>query len=255
MMGLTLLSLGVEPENATVDDATRAQDKLLEANERDQFRGYYGNEYYDALAAGDLALVGGLVRRRHPDAAERQPERRSSSSPRPAACAGTTTWRSRRAPRASTMPTSCSTTGTTSSRATPLSEYIGYFTPVDGRPASDPRRRRGRSRGGRHGDRGLLRGARRRRSSRPRTSSPTPSGQAADRGGGGGVERPLPRGHRRLTARRQREPPMDRRGALGWPRTCSCCPGGLWLLVFFVIPMAIMLGVSLQEGSLDTATR
>ena len=29
-------------------------------------------------------------------------------------------------------------------------------------------------------------------------------------------------------------------------------PGVGWLIVFFVIPMAIMLGVSLQEGSLDT---
>jgi spermidine/putrescine transport system substrate-binding protein len=56
MFGLTLLSLGVEPENATVDDVARARDKLVEANDRDQFRGYYGNEYYDALANGDLAL-------------------------------------------------------------------------------------------------------------------------------------------------------------------------------------------------------
>ncbi|HEV2907441.1 MAG TPA: spermidine/putrescine ABC transporter substrate-binding protein, partial [Actinomycetota bacterium] len=57
MFGLTLLSLGVEPANATVDDVTRARDKLLEANERNQFRGYYGNEYYDALSAGDLAIA------------------------------------------------------------------------------------------------------------------------------------------------------------------------------------------------------
>ena len=56
MFGLTLLSLGVEPANATVDNVTRARDKLLEANARNQFRGYYGNEYYDALAAGDLAI-------------------------------------------------------------------------------------------------------------------------------------------------------------------------------------------------------
>ena len=56
MFGLTLLSLGVEPVNATVEDVTRARDVLLEANERNQFRGYYGNEYYDALAAGDLAI-------------------------------------------------------------------------------------------------------------------------------------------------------------------------------------------------------
>jgi spermidine/putrescine transport system permease protein len=29
-------------------------------------------------------------------------------------------------------------------------------------------------------------------------------------------------------------------------------PGGLWLLIFFVVPMATMLSVSLQEGSLGT---
>ena len=55
MFGLTLLSLGVEPANATVDDVQRAQDKLLAAPEG-HFRGFYGNEYYDALAAGDLAI-------------------------------------------------------------------------------------------------------------------------------------------------------------------------------------------------------
>ena len=27
-------------------------------------------------------------------------------------------------------------------------------------------------------------------------------------------------------------------------------PGGLWLVVFFAVPMAIMLVISLQEGSL-----
>jgi len=54
MFGLTLLSLGITPENATVDDVTAAQQVLLEANERNHFRGYYDNSYYDALAAGDL---------------------------------------------------------------------------------------------------------------------------------------------------------------------------------------------------------
>jgi spermidine/putrescine transport system substrate-binding protein len=54
MFGLTLLSLGIAPAEATIDDVTAAQAKLLEANERGQFRGYYGNEYWDALAAGDL---------------------------------------------------------------------------------------------------------------------------------------------------------------------------------------------------------
>ena len=55
MFGLTLLSLGVEPENATIDDVTQAQQKLLDAPDG-HFRGFYGNEYYDALAAGDLAI-------------------------------------------------------------------------------------------------------------------------------------------------------------------------------------------------------
>ena len=55
MFGLTLLSLGVEPANATVDDVQQAQDKLLAVPEG-HFRGFYGNEYYDALAAGDLAI-------------------------------------------------------------------------------------------------------------------------------------------------------------------------------------------------------
>ena len=55
MFGLTLLSLGIEPANATVDDVQRAQDTLLGVPDG-HFRGFYGNEYYDALAAGDLAI-------------------------------------------------------------------------------------------------------------------------------------------------------------------------------------------------------
>jgi spermidine/putrescine transport system substrate-binding protein len=56
MFGLTLLSLGVQPENATIADVTKAQKKLLDANARQQFRGYYDNTYYDSLANGDLAI-------------------------------------------------------------------------------------------------------------------------------------------------------------------------------------------------------
>jgi spermidine/putrescine transport system substrate-binding protein len=55
MFGLTLLSLGVEPANATVDDVKKAQEKLLNVP-KGHFRGFYGNEYYDSLAAGDLAI-------------------------------------------------------------------------------------------------------------------------------------------------------------------------------------------------------
>lgn len=54
MMCLSLLSLGITPANATVDDATKAQKKLLTAAQNGQFRGFYGNEYYDSLSAGDL---------------------------------------------------------------------------------------------------------------------------------------------------------------------------------------------------------
>jgi spermidine/putrescine transport system substrate-binding protein len=56
-MSLAILSLGVDPENATVDDARRAHDKLLEAAQAGQFRNFYGNEYYDELANGNLALT------------------------------------------------------------------------------------------------------------------------------------------------------------------------------------------------------
>lgn len=55
MFGLTLLSLGVHPEDATIDDVTRAQQTLLSVP-RGHFRGWYDNSYYDALAAGDLAI-------------------------------------------------------------------------------------------------------------------------------------------------------------------------------------------------------
>jgi spermidine/putrescine transport system substrate-binding protein len=56
-MSLTLLSLGIEPEDATVEQAAQARDKLLEAAQRGQFRNFYGNDYYDELANGNLALT------------------------------------------------------------------------------------------------------------------------------------------------------------------------------------------------------
>jgi spermidine/putrescine transport system substrate-binding protein len=55
-MNLTILSMGVKPEDATTDDARAAHDKLLEAANRSQFQGFYGNDYYDLLAREDLAL-------------------------------------------------------------------------------------------------------------------------------------------------------------------------------------------------------
>ncbi len=52
---LALLSMGVIPAEATIEDVTAAQQKLLAPAEAGQFRGFYGNEYYDELAAGNLA--------------------------------------------------------------------------------------------------------------------------------------------------------------------------------------------------------
>lgn len=56
-MCLTLLGLGIEPETATIDDAEKAQQKLLEQKDAGIVRKYYGNEYIDAFARGDLAVT------------------------------------------------------------------------------------------------------------------------------------------------------------------------------------------------------
>jgi spermidine/putrescine transport system substrate-binding protein len=55
-MSLTMLSMGVKPEDATTEDARAARDKLIGPSSDGQFRNFYGNDYYDALAAGDLAV-------------------------------------------------------------------------------------------------------------------------------------------------------------------------------------------------------
>jgi spermidine/putrescine transport system substrate-binding protein len=52
--GLTLLSQGVEPTTATVEDVEAASQVLLD--NRDNFRGFYGNDYADQLATGNLAV-------------------------------------------------------------------------------------------------------------------------------------------------------------------------------------------------------
>jgi spermidine/putrescine transport system substrate-binding protein len=56
-MSMTLLSDGVKPEDATMEDVQAAHDKLLTAAQAGQFQGFYGNDYYDALAGGNLALT------------------------------------------------------------------------------------------------------------------------------------------------------------------------------------------------------
>ncbi|MGQ0670224.1 MAG: extracellular solute-binding protein [Actinomycetota bacterium] len=53
-VGLTLLSLGIDPERATVEDAERARQRLLEQRDAGIVRGYYGNDYIDGLARGNL---------------------------------------------------------------------------------------------------------------------------------------------------------------------------------------------------------
>jgi spermidine/putrescine transport system substrate-binding protein len=50
--GLTLLSQGVDPTTATVENVEAAQQKLIE--NRDKVRGFYGNEYTNGLSRGDL---------------------------------------------------------------------------------------------------------------------------------------------------------------------------------------------------------
>jgi spermidine/putrescine transport system substrate-binding protein len=49
--------MGVVPEDATIDDVTAAKDKLLGPAQAGQFRNFYGNDYYDELANGNLALT------------------------------------------------------------------------------------------------------------------------------------------------------------------------------------------------------
>jgi spermidine/putrescine transport system substrate-binding protein len=56
-MSMTLLSDGVKPEDATIADVQAAHDKLLTAAQAGQFQGFFGNDYYDALAGGNLALT------------------------------------------------------------------------------------------------------------------------------------------------------------------------------------------------------
>ncbi len=56
-MSLALLSMGVTPADATIDQVTAAKDKLLEAAQRGQFRNFYGNDYYDELANGNLVAT------------------------------------------------------------------------------------------------------------------------------------------------------------------------------------------------------
>jgi spermidine/putrescine transport system substrate-binding protein len=48
-MTLTLLMLGIDPQTATLDDATLAQEKLIEQRDAGIVRRYYGQDYVDDL--------------------------------------------------------------------------------------------------------------------------------------------------------------------------------------------------------------
>jgi spermidine/putrescine transport system substrate-binding protein len=53
VMSLTLLLLGVEPLEATIEDAERAQLKLIEQRDAGIVRNYYGQDYIDAIVNGN----------------------------------------------------------------------------------------------------------------------------------------------------------------------------------------------------------
>ncbi|MGH8835577.1 MAG: polyamine ABC transporter substrate-binding protein [Actinomycetes bacterium] len=54
-VGLTLLSMGVDPNNFTDEQFTAAIDKLQQAVDSGQIRGFTGNDYVQGLETGDLA--------------------------------------------------------------------------------------------------------------------------------------------------------------------------------------------------------
>lgn len=56
-MNLVLLGMGIDPQDATAEDAEAAQQKLLEQRDQGIVRQYYGNDYVQPLANGDLTLT------------------------------------------------------------------------------------------------------------------------------------------------------------------------------------------------------
>jgi spermidine/putrescine transport system substrate-binding protein len=130
-MSMTLLSMGVVPEEATLEQVEAAQQKLLEAADRGQFRAFYGNDYYDALARGDLAISmawGGDVTQiklyDNPDVEFVVPE-----------TGGMLYTDAMVIPKGAANPIDAHKLMDffyDPENATPLIEYIGYFSPVTG---------------------------------------------------------------------------------------------------------------------------
>jgi len=131
MMTLCLASLGINPTTATVDQAQQAKEKLLTAAKAGQFRGFYGNEYYDALAAGDLvasvAWSGDITQMQLNDNDKVQFVVPSDGAPR---------WNDNLViPKGSAhieQAHQLMNYWYDPKAATTLSEWIGYFTPVKG---------------------------------------------------------------------------------------------------------------------------
>jgi spermidine/putrescine transport system substrate-binding protein len=131
MMTLCLASLGIDPTNATVDQAQQARDKLLTASKAGQFRGFYGNEYYDSLAAGDLvasvAWSGDITQMQLNDNDKVQFVIPSDGAPR---------WNDNLViPKKAAWIEQAHKLMNywyDPQAATTLSEYVGYFTPVKG---------------------------------------------------------------------------------------------------------------------------
>jgi spermidine/putrescine transport system substrate-binding protein len=130
---LVMLSQGVKLENATLDDVTKAHDKIKAAREQGQFRGFYDNTYYDELSGGNLVAtiawsgdVSQMQLYDNPDVKFVIPE------------AGAMRWSDNMA-----LPKRCKHPIDAHElmdfwydpvNATTLSEYIGYFSPVKGVP-------------------------------------------------------------------------------------------------------------------------
>jgi spermidine/putrescine transport system substrate-binding protein len=55
--GLTMLGMGVDPANATIEDAQAAKDKLQQYVDNDHIRSFVGNNYQQGLATGDVAAA------------------------------------------------------------------------------------------------------------------------------------------------------------------------------------------------------
>lgn len=115
-VSLTLLMQGVEPKDATLDDVSRATERLVEQREAGIVRGYYGQDYADEMAAGNTWATMAWSGDSSSTSTSAACPTSSSWSPRRAGCCGSPRSRSRSVP--STRPMRiCSWTGSTGPRS------------------------------------------------------------------------------------------------------------------------------------------